>query len=408
MKSFFIMAFSMIFILSCQAPSNTHQAQRTLPNIKPVIPQFDQPEIKNADWITLEEGGFDSSYNQKVDILFVIDNSASMRQVQTNVARNIEQFVNQFSQNQSIDFHIGVTTNWDHYTEKFQQTHSEGAGALRPITGLERRFLKNGDKNLVQKLSQTLQVGILSLKNGGPEHEAFFSPAIGALEKTGRGAVNEGFIREEAHLFVILVTDADDMTATLSPSEAAHKLIQTKGRAEKVSVYGVLVNKNDPDSVKDMGLRKTPRYHPHCFFKRGTQYVDNGTCPRSFGPERIEQFIVAANSRLGSTEAIKSKRIMRITSPNFGRDLTRIAKDIVAEVSIKTIMLPLRPQVSNSGKPQIELLFGGEGNLQKVPESAYDYLPRTNEIRIEKPWRNGIDKNGRFVIRLLPLVLPTQ
>jgi len=405
MNYLLLSAFVLVLNVACQAPSNTHQAQRTLPNIQPEIPRFEKPVIAKADWVTIEDTGFDLSYNPKVDILFVIDNSASMKQVQTNVARNIDQFINKFSSNTSLDFQIGVTTNWDHYTEKFQQAHSEGVGALRPISELDRRFLKKGDADLVQKLRQALQVGVLELKDGGPEHEAFFSPVIGALEKTGRGALNEGFIREDAHLVVILVTDADDMTADMTPSEAASRLIQLKGPVEKVSVYGVLVAESDPDSVKDMGLRKIPRYHPHCFTQQGSRMIDNGTCPKSFGPERIEQFIYAANSRLGSTQNIRAQRIMRITSPTFGRDLTRMAEDIVARVSVKHIALPVRPQISKIGKPQIELWFGVKEKLEKVPDTAYAYLPKTNEIRIEKPWKPKLEANGTFVIRVLPLIL---
>lgn len=408
MKKTLLFALYFGLFVSCQAPSNTHRAQRELPDIKPEIPQYEQPVIQKANWVTLEEGGFDSSYNPKVDILFVIDNSVSMKQVQTNVARNIDQFVNQFGQNESIDFQIGVTTNWDHYTEKFQQAHPDGAGALRPIPNLDRRFFKKGDENLVQKLSQALKVGILYLEQGGPEHEAFLSPVIGALEKTGRGAVNEGFIRSDAHLVVILVTDADDMTPTLSPSEAAEKLIELKGSREKVSVFGVLVGKDDPDSVKDTGLKKTPKYHPECFIQKGKQLVDNGLCPKSFGPDRLEQFIFLANARLGSTELIKAKRIMRITSSNFGRDLMSFAQDIVAQVSEKRIMLPVRPQISNTGAPQLELLFGTSEKVEPVPPSAYQYLPKTNEIRISKPWKKKLESNGRFMIRVLPLLILTQ
>lgn len=401
------LAFTFLGV-ACQAPSNTHQAQRTLPDVQPEIPKFDRPVIAKADWITVEDTGFQLSYNPKVDLLFVVDNSGSMKQVQTNVAQNIEQFINKFMSNNSLDFQIGVTTNWDHYTEKFQQTHLEGPGALRPIKGLERRYLKKGDTDLVEKLRQTLQVGILELKDGGPEHEAFFSPVIDALEKTGRGALNEGFIRDDAHLVVILITDADDMTPNLTPSEAANRLIQLKGSAEKVSVYGILVAQDDLDSVKDPGLRKSPRYHPNCFTQMGTRMIDNGTCPKSFGPERIEQFIFAANSRLGSTQNIRSQRIMRITSATFGRDLIRIAEDIVARVSVKRIALPVRPQISQTGQPQIELWFGVEPKLEKVPDTAYQYLPKTNEIRIAKPWKPKLEVDGKFVIRILPLLLQTQ
>lgn len=410
------LSLAVLFKFSCQAPSNTHIAQKIVPEITPEttpdntpeIPQYEMPEIKKADWITLADSGFDFTYNPKVDILFVVDNSLSMKQVQLNVSRNIKSFVNAFSKNQSIDFHFGVTTNWDHFTDKFIQTHPEGPGALKKISGVDRRYLKKGDSNLSQKLSQTLMVGILSLEVGGPEHEAFFSPVIGALEKIGHGDINEGFIRDEAHLVVILVTDADDATPSMTPSEAASKLASFKASPDMVSVYGVLVSKEDPDSFKDHGLKKIPKYYPHCFNQKGQTWVDNGSCPKAFGPERMENFIFAANSRLGSTDTIRNRRIMRITSKKFGQDLTRIAEAIVMQVSEKRIPLSQRPQVSPQGVPQVELWFGNAQSLEAVPTSAFKYLSRTNELRVTKPWKNNLPADGVFKVRMLPILLPVE
>jgi hypothetical protein len=407
-----ILFFSLSFFLlsmGCQAPSQTHQSKKVPHFEQPEIPQYEKPQIKTAQWITLQDNGFDFSYNPKVDILFVMDNSGSMKQIQKNVANNINQFVHYFVQNPVIDFHVAVTVNWDHHTEKFLATHTEGPGALKPIPGLHRRFLKRDDPNLVPKLKQILEVGTLSLKDGGPEHEAFFSPIVGALEKSQKNQVNEGFIRPEAHLVVIMITDADDMTQNLSPREAAALVSATKSNPQQVSVYGVLVSKNDSDSVKDTGLKKAPKYHPHCFMKKGTLWVDNGLCPPSFGPERLEQFIVASNAYLGGADTIKENRIFSIVSRNFGQDLAKMGEDIVKTVlSEKRIPLPYRPQMDDQGHFQISVKFGSEKNKKEVPASAYQYLPQTNELRIPKPWTQTLNPSDRFEIKMLPLLYGTE
>ena len=54
-----------------------------------------------------------AEYDPRVDILFIIDNSKSMANHQTNLSNNIPKFVAAFKEIKSIDFHIGVTTVWD-------------------------------------------------------------------------------------------------------------------------------------------------------------------------------------------------------------------------------------------------------------------------------------------------------
>lgn len=60
--------------------------------------------------------------NRDVDILFVIDQSASMAAIIKEVHENIDQFANQFTTDDktSVNFRIGITTAWDskHFEQK--------------------------------------------------------------------------------------------------------------------------------------------------------------------------------------------------------------------------------------------------------------------------------------------------
>lgn len=405
MRAQFLLAgLASLFLANCQAPSNTHVSVREFEHVKPQVPEYAPVTPITATWKEINLEGFDVSYNPKVDILFVIDNSASMLSAQQNLSKNINQFTQQFLRNKHIDFQIGVTTNWDHYTEKFLQTHTEGPGALMPISGLDRRYLKSSDSNLAQKLSSLLRVGTLSLEAGGPEHEAFLTPIVNATERGKRGDLNEGFIREEALLAVIILTDADDMSLSLTPDEAARRLAQLKKDPSMVVAYGVLVNKNDPNALKDPGLRKIPAYHPDCFYQVGNTFKDNGTCPDKFGPERLENFIFAINKNRGSKEQVQKKYIFSLAQSKFGTYLANMGQDIVAQVSSKLLPLDVRPQVNQNYQPMIEVSYGtSEKGFEIVPTSAWTYQSSENAVFIPGPWSKDLTLGGFFKVRVLPL-----
>ena len=50
------------------------------------------------------------SFNPKVDILFVIDNSGSMSNTQSNLSQNATIFSNAITANSILDYHIAVTS----------------------------------------------------------------------------------------------------------------------------------------------------------------------------------------------------------------------------------------------------------------------------------------------------------
>lgn len=164
-----------------------------------------------------------------MDILFVVDTSASMCPKQANVRKNIQRFVEGFLKNNRIDFHIGVTTAWDSNLfgtspRKFRN------GELRPIKVRGRdqadRFITPKTKDLQNTLANTLDVGVEDFKpqspsTSGPEREEVFSPIEAAFSSDMLNGPNSGFRRPEAHLAVVILTDSED----LSPGSGANGLL---------------------------------------------------------------------------------------------------------------------------------------------------------------------------------------
>ncbi|MEK7358314.1 MAG: hypothetical protein AAB250_17845, partial [Bdellovibrionota bacterium] len=58
-----------------------------------------------------DSGGEKYTFNPKVDILFVVDDSGSMDAHQQNLAKNIELFTKGLQNNQILDYHFGVLTS---------------------------------------------------------------------------------------------------------------------------------------------------------------------------------------------------------------------------------------------------------------------------------------------------------
>lgn len=382
---------------------------------RPQYPGYDSLPEQQFNWITEDGGQSQLDFNPAVDILFVTDNSDSMKAAQENLVNNLSRFTAGISRNKMIDYHIGVTSTWDS-SERYAQMKKDNyqIGDLRFIKDasgqqFNKRYVSKKDAPL---LASTLNIGVLPYAQGGPEIEEFFSPLAAALEKSGRGGVNEGFFRQEAQLVVVIMTDADDSTSRISPEQMAQTLIDFKGgKREKVSVYGVTVRTNDPDEIKDWDLKVHPKYHPECFDRGPKGAVNNGRCS-GFGSARIEEMILKANEHAGTADEIREKYIMSLGSKNFGADLGKIGENITVRTLEKEIFLSQRPRVENNeikvrvryGTPAV-LAKGGGQVLPQRKNGGWLYDPANNSVRLSGDIAYQYQEGGRFAVDLIPVTL---
>lgn len=435
----FLMVGVFFALTACTPEAAEIHARRTIvqeqkeivqPELKPDelldLKQDPRPEIPAQElvWITQDGGKRAYDFNPRTDILFVVDDSDSMRSAQDNLSRNINRFVETFSKNRMIDFHIGVISTWEN-SPRFLQGNKSGyaSGELRRLKNARgqqanQRFVTRfqGFQNV---LASTLKVGVTPFAEGGPEVEEFFTPIADALTKTGRGAANEGFFREDAHLVIVLVTDADD-ASPITAREMADKLFAFKGGdKKKVSAYGVLVRKNDPDSVKDWGLRIHPKYSPQCFDfterkdSRGRVTVEsknNGSCKEGFGPEKLDEFIVEANAE-GRPDDIKAQHILKLNQRDFGSDLAKIGSHITLKVLEKEILLNLRPRVDSNGRVMVRVRYGtpdvlAKGGGVQIPNQSkggWLYDPKNNSVKIAGDVQYEYVEGAGFAVDMVPL-----
>lgn len=145
----------------------------------------------------------DLQSSKTIDILWVIDNSASMDTSQNNLRANFDSFLNQF-QSRNMDFQMAVTTTEAYRTlfngmgEKsiFRDTSSSGVSSgykvVTPLTPDFRGVMMN---NLAQGTT-------------GNGDERAFQSFITAL----KNPTNSGFIRQNSFLAIVILSDEDDFS----------------------------------------------------------------------------------------------------------------------------------------------------------------------------------------------------
>lgn len=159
----------------------------------------------------------------KMDIVFVVDDSGSMAEEQGNLATNFPMFADLLlnyvnGDGDHIDFRVAVTT-----TGKTVTTNFAGGVGLPPITetGADGEFRKNcnvnksylepTDPNLGQTLGCRANVG-----TSGPGTEMPLIATKLALSDRIADGKNAGFVRDDALLGVVILTDEDDSSSTQS------------------------------------------------------------------------------------------------------------------------------------------------------------------------------------------------
>lgn len=175
---------------------------------------------------------------QKLDVLFVIDNSGSMKEEQEGVARELTAFVNELrvAGGVSQDFRVGVIT-----TSVYQHTKVNGVDGVRlydrEITGADpqpaqagrlqrvpnatpdggvvlgtgtERVLFGDDPDLVPKFARLVQVGT----KGSGQETPFEAIRRALSEPLASTAVDQGgtkgFLRDGSRLLIVVLTDEED------------------------------------------------------------------------------------------------------------------------------------------------------------------------------------------------------
>lgn len=149
---------------------------------------------------------FQQLVDNKVDILWVVDDSGSMSEEQTQLANNFASFIG-FADTLGVDYQVGVTTT---------EINDAVSGKIWSCNG-HPKIITPTTPNKVQAFQCAANVtsppgNTRPNPGGSDEAEAGLQAARLALDVPVVTAENAGFLRTDARLAVIIVSDEEDQS----------------------------------------------------------------------------------------------------------------------------------------------------------------------------------------------------
>ena len=193
----------------------------------------------SPDPAVVDVRSFRQNVNHKLDIVFMIDDSSSMAPLQSKLADQLPTFMNKLmdkTTGQLPDLHVGVISSsqgagaWSAVQSckagdpgddqgKFQQGPGGAGSGMCPMLHAGERYLKTGDgtpgdpPNFDGDIRPLFQCMAL-LGQNGCGFESQFKSTLRALQKAAQtpdqDPDNGGFLRKDAILAVVMVTNEDD------------------------------------------------------------------------------------------------------------------------------------------------------------------------------------------------------
>jgi len=164
---------------------------------------FSRPKVlpNNHDLISITETFVQEEITKEVDIIWVIDNSSSMKNEQIALAKNFSDFIDLFLENK-IDFNMGITT-----------TDTTGRGSKTPENG---EFVGRSPIITSQMPSSmiktTFMTNILVGTDGSGRERGLEGALLATQNSFNLNSVNYSFLRENANLVIIFVSDENDIS----------------------------------------------------------------------------------------------------------------------------------------------------------------------------------------------------
>ena len=157
---------------------------------------------------------------RKVDILWVVDNSGSMSNEQADLAYNFETFIGRFL-DVGADFKMGITT-----TDTRAGFH--GVAVPGSLENLTAEKAATNEAQFISDFQTLIKVGIT-----GSGNERGLSGARKFFE------VNTSFLREDAYLAIVILSDEEDQSGDTVPFYVS-ELIAHKANPAKVQIHSIV------------------------------------------------------------------------------------------------------------------------------------------------------------------------
>ena len=293
------------------------------------------------------------NYKPFLDILFVIDSSGSMSSIKELLAKNADQFVNEFSKTDFIDYHIAVTSAGEKNTENKAVLH-----LCEEVAGKDKNYGNYVNKKTPKVIECLKEMMKASSRNPGTEtfidvvvdtfEDLKSKPRFGSRRKKRR-TKREPFYRPSAHLAIIVITDTED-SSVVTPSEGYDYLVDLKYGEENKLHYIA-------------GVITFPIETYRCTY-------DSEANPD--GPKRIFEIVDYFGPR---------GYVFNLCQFDYGEKLAQIANRLID--SVLTVPLDQTPDI---GSVKVSYKFPN-GREQVVPNDSvtgWTYDSEINAIRLSR------------------------
>ncbi len=245
----------------------------------------------------------------KMDIIFIVDDSGSMDAEQGNLAQNFPQFAQILDEyvtadGDALDYRIAVTTTGKPFTMRVNGglpiTETGPDGTFSNTCNLTKRWIEPTDPDMQTTLTCRAAVG-----TGGSGMEMPLLMTKRAVEKT-MGGDNAGFMRADALLAVVILTDEDDSSSTVSEFDVTLDPMNFPPNPEELQPP---IDFNPSDLVAYLDGVKGNRTKWAAGVIAGDPPAGATKCSGGFGDAsaapRLKEFVMLANSQ-GTTQAVFS------------------------------------------------------------------------------------------------------
>ncbi|MBC7538383.1 MAG: VWA domain-containing protein [Bacteriovorax sp.] len=242
--------------------------------------------------------------DKDIDVLFVIDNSASMQGIHQNIVRNSKIFLEQFAKQPYINWKIGVVST-DRHDDPY----------LGFATPFDYKLIDARDPTSFDRTVAQFQNAVSALGVDGDSSEYEFYNVKRVVDLYNGQNGKPSFLRANSHLVVIMITDAKEQSML-----------------DFGAAYDV------PTFVKTMGgyipANKILRFYG------ALSRIDLKDCNN---PEDYEPYVGSPFEAI--INQTKGFNISACIS-DFGTDLAKIGKDIASIVGLPSLLLKQRPVAS--------------------------------------------------------------
>jgi len=180
----------------------------------PVSPIVNVNSLGEGEYVTTITDSFEQEDTNMVDVLFVVDNSGSMGQIQSDIATNMNLFMTYFS-SMSADYRLALITT---------DTSSFVGNVITPSSADPAGEFAN----------QVVGIGVT-----GSANEKGIEMAYNATQPGADAGTGGGFLREAATLVIVFVSDESDHSLASMSSYISH-FNSIKHNTDKLIVHAVI------------------------------------------------------------------------------------------------------------------------------------------------------------------------